>query len=109
MAVAVTLILLDVAGGRVRGTVLGRIALVALAFNPIHLSAPSNMTPFDDALYNIVPMVLIAAGLLTAVAYALMHRARAYNVVWLVALALTCEFKVWGKLKCSLCRAGSGR
>ncbi len=96
MAAAVSLIVLDVIGGRIRGTLIAWIALVTLAFNPVELGFASNLTSWSVQLYYAIPIVLVAVATVSIVLYALQRRIKLYKIVWLVLVCLTCESKIWG-------------
>ena len=54
MAVAVALLVLDVAVGRIRGPLLAWIALVTAAFDPVHLGLASNLMSWTVPLYDAI-------------------------------------------------------
>jgi hypothetical protein len=77
-ALAVSLVLLDVIGGRIRGQLVLWIALVApLAFNP---------SPWTLQLREYVPTALMAIALFIIVRDSLRGRVRWYLVAWLVVV-----------------------
>ena len=90
MALAVGLVMLDVLRGSVRGHVVAWIALVTLAFNPVHWGLYSNWTPWDQQLHNALPIIFLGVALLIIVRDTLRHRLRGYIVAWFVLVALTC-------------------
>jgi len=96
MAAAIGLIVLDVAGGRIRGPMIAWLALVTLAFNPVHGGFASNLTGWSLRLQDVIPFVLFAVGVAAVMLDAVWRRVRLYKVVWVVVAALTCETKLWG-------------
>jgi hypothetical protein len=96
MAVSVALIVLDVAKGQIRGTVLAWIALVTVAFNPVHAGFLSNLTGHTLELYYALPIVVLGIVVATVVFDAVYRRIRVYKLVWIVVVLLTCESKLWG-------------
>ncbi|HVA53841.1 MAG TPA: hypothetical protein VNF05_10060 [Acidimicrobiales bacterium] len=97
MAVSVALIVLDVARGQVRGTVLAWIALVTVAFNPVHAGFLSNMTGHTLELYYALPIVVLGIVAATVVVDAVYRRIRVYKLVWIVVVLVTCESKLYGQ------------
>lgn len=96
MAVAVALLVLDVAVGRIRGPLLAWIALVAAAFDPVHLGFVSNLTSWTVTLYNAIPIALLAAMVVSVAYDAAVRRVHLYKVMWIIVVAVTCESRVWG-------------
>jgi hypothetical protein len=96
MATAVSLIILDVVCGRVRGGVLAWLALDAVAFNPVHLGITSNLTSWSVGLSDAIPIIVIAAVALCVGVDALNHRFRAYKILLLLVIALTSESSLFG-------------
>ncbi|MHB8379047.1 MAG: hypothetical protein ACYDB2_03885 [Acidimicrobiales bacterium] len=96
MAVSVALIVLDVANGRIRGTVLAWIALVTVAFNPVHEGFLSNVTGHTLELYYALPIVVLAMVVATIAFDAAFRRLRVYKVAWIAVVLFTCESKLWG-------------
>ncbi len=96
MAVTVSLLLLDVLSGRIRGPLIAWISLVTLAFNPVHWGLYTNWTPWGRQLFEGLPIAAMAVGA-TAIAIDAVHkRVRVYKVIWLLAVALACEPQFWG-------------
>jgi len=96
MAISVALVVLEVASGHIRGTVLAWLALVSVAFNPVHAGFFSNLTGHTLDLYYATPIVIFALVAVTVMYDAVHHRVRAYKIMWLLLAALTCESKLWG-------------
>ncbi len=96
MAVAVALLVLDVAVGRIRGPLLAWIALVTATFNPVHLGFSSNLTSWTVPLYHAIPIVLLGAMVISAAFDAAVRRVHLYKVMWIIVVALTCESTLWG-------------
>lgn len=96
MAVAVSLVMLDVMGGRLRGYTVAWLALLTVAFNPFHVGFVSNLTSRALPLYNATPIVLLALFVLSVTYDALHRRFRVYKIVWIVVVALTIENRLWG-------------
>lgn len=96
MAVGVALVLLDTMRGHLRGYVVAWIGLVTLAFNPVHWGLYSNWTPWGKQLFEGLPIAAMVFVFLLIIVDAVHHRIRAYKVVWLVLVALTCEPQFWG-------------
>lgn len=96
MAAAVSLVVLDVAVGRIRGSFIAWLALVTLAFNPAKLGFTSNLTSWSEQLYYAIPVLLVALATVSLVVYAVQRRVKLYKIVWLVLVSLTCELKIWG-------------
>jgi len=96
MAVTVTLLVLDVAAGRIRGPLLAWIALVTAAFDPVHLGFVSNLTSWTVTLYNAIPIALFGAMALSVAYDAAVRRFHLYKVAWIIVVAFTCESRIWG-------------
>jgi len=96
MAAAIGLIVLDVAGGRIRGPMIAWLALVTLAFNPVHAGFVSNLTGWSLRLHAVFPIVLFAVAVAAVMLDAVWRRIRLYKVVWVVVAALTGESQIWG-------------
>ena len=97
MAVSVALLVLDDARGQLRGTVLAWIALVTVAFNPVHAGFLSNMTGHTLELYYALPIVVLVTVVASVAFDAVFRRVRVYKLVWIVVVLLTCESKLWGR------------
>ena len=96
MATAVSLIILDVICGQVRGTLLAWLAVDTIAFNPVHLGIAANLTSWSIRLSDAIPIAVIAAFALAVGLDALNHRWRAYKLIALIAVALTSETSMFG-------------
>ena len=97
MAVSVALLMLDVAKGQLRGTMLTWIALVTVAFNPVHAGFLSNLTGHTLELYYALPIVVLAIVVASVAFDAIFRRVRVYKLVWIVVVLLTCESRLWGR------------
>lgn len=96
MATAVSLVLLDIVAGRVRGQTLAWLGLFMAWFNPVHLGLVPNLTSWSVSLSYDIPIALFAIGALCVLIDAAQRRVRLYKIAWLVVLALTRETKLWG-------------
>ncbi len=96
MAISVALIVLEVVRGRVRGTVFAWIAMVTVAFNPVHEGIFSNLTGHTLDLFYAVPIVVYCVVVFAVLYDAWRRRLRVYKVVWLLVAGLTSESKLWG-------------
>lgn len=90
MAAAVSLIVLDVVAGRVRGVLLAWLAVVALAFSPVYLGYQN--TPMSGAL----PFILVTLVLASLLIYTFTKRLKLYETVWFAFAVAVCEFTMWG-------------
>jgi hypothetical protein len=89
MAAGVTLIMLDIAMGRIRGQTIAWLGLTTIAFNPVHWGFYSNITTWSGTLYRAVPYVLIAIGILAIVIDLVHHRFKLYKWMWLAIAIVT--------------------
>jgi hypothetical protein len=89
MALAVSLVVLDVVSGRLRGETVAWIALCTVAFNPVHWGLFSNWTRWDEQLFFAVPLGALLVGLGVVIYDAAHRRVRPYKVIWLVLVATT--------------------
>jgi hypothetical protein len=83
LAVAVCLVLLDVARGRIRGEVIVWIALVSMVYNPLPWHIPADGPSTGIGLYKATAIAVIAVVLIVFARSALRHRIRWYLLVWL--------------------------
>ena len=90
MAVAVSLVLLDVVAGRVRGTMLAWLVIVSLAFSPVFLGYQK--TPMSGS----VPLILVTLVLASLLGYAVTRRLKLYKKIWFAFAVGVCEFTMWG-------------
>ena len=97
MAVSVALIVLDVARGQLRGTVLAWIALVTVAFNPVHAGFLSNLTGHTLELYYALPIVVLGIVVATVVFDAIYGRIRVYKLAWIVIVLVASESRLYGQ------------
>lgn len=96
MAISVALILLEVARGRFRGPVLAWLALVTVAFNPVHEGFFSNLTGHTLNLYYGLPIVVFVAFIAWMAIDAAGGYFRPYKFIWILIVSLTCESRLWG-------------
>ena len=96
MAVAVALLVLDVAVGRIRGPLLAWIALVTAAFDPVRLGLASNLMSWTVPLYDAIPIALLAAMVVPVALDAAVRRVHLYKMMWIIIVASTCESRIWG-------------
>lgn len=96
MAVSVSLIMLEVARGRFRGTVAAWLALVTIAFNPVNAGFFSNLTGRTLNMFWAVPIIVLGFMVLSVVVDALYHRVRIYKLLWIALACITGESKLWG-------------
>jgi len=88
MALSVTLVLLDVVGGRIRGQLVAWLGLLVLAFNPVPWGFNSNGASWGlDARLDL-PLALMVIASLFIASDVLRGRIRWYLVAWLVLVAL---------------------
>jgi hypothetical protein len=88
MALAVLLVLLDVACGRFRGQLVAWLALVTLAYNPVPFNLSVNVTSWDNAVQAASPVVIIGIGLLLVIRDVFHRQFRLYLLAWLVLAVL---------------------
>ncbi len=88
MALAVSLVLLDVVSGRVRGETVAWLAAVTLAFNPIPWGFTSNGGVLGLQAREDLPLIFMTVALLLVVSDVVRHRIRWYLVTWLVLIVL---------------------
>lgn len=88
MALAVSIILLDVVRGHIRGQVVAWLALTTLAFCPIPWGFVSNGQPWGLHAREDLPMVMMVAGVSLIVYHILRGRIRRYLVAWLLLVVL---------------------
>ncbi len=98
MAVAVVLVLADIAMGRIRGSVLAWLGLECLAFNPVHLGFYSNMTSWDRQLHQMLPIVVYAVMALTLLFDVAKRKVIGYKLIWMLVATLAGESQLWGRL-----------
>jgi len=88
MAVAVLLLMLEVACGRIRGEFIAWLGLVALAYNPVSWGLVSNWTPWALPLHLALPFTLTLIALLIVATDLFRKRIRIYLVAWLFLATL---------------------
>jgi len=88
MALAVSLVVLDIVGGRIRGELVAWIALVTLAFSPVPWGFMSNSVAWGLQEREFLPFIMIGIGLAIVVWDARRGRARRYLVAWLTVVVL---------------------
>jgi hypothetical protein len=96
MATAVSLAILDVVCGRIRGRFLAWLALDVVAFIPVHLGITSNLTSWSVQLSDAIPIVILGVIALCVGVDALNRRFRAYKILLLLVIALTSETTLFG-------------
>lgn len=96
MAISIALVLLEVVRGRFRGTVLAWLALVTVAFNPVHEGFFSNLTGHTLDLYDGLPIVVFAVFVAWVAMDAAKGHFRPYKFICIVIVSLTCESRLWG-------------
>ena len=87
LALAVMLVILAIAQGRVRGWLVAWLALVTMAFNPIPPVLAINGRSWGDQAESALPLVFIAVVLLVIAYDAAHRRVRWYLIVWLAIAA----------------------
>ncbi len=88
MALAVSLVLLDVVCGRIRGQLVAWLAVMTLAFNPIPWGLTSNGSWWGLEAREDLPLVFMTVALLLIIADVVRHRIRWYLVTWFVLIVL---------------------
>ncbi len=88
MALAVSLVLLDVVSGRVRGQTVAWLAAGTLAFNPIPWGFTSNGAALGLQAREDLPLVFMTIALLLVISNGVRHRIRWYLVGWLILTVL---------------------
>jgi hypothetical protein len=96
MAAAVALLVLNVARGRMTSGYLAWLALVTLVFNPVHLNFVSNLTSRTVPLYNAIPILILVVAIAWAAYDVVFRRIPWFKLMWILAVMLTCESKLWG-------------
>ena len=89
MAVAVSLILLDVIRGRIRGSLVAWLALVTMAFNPIPWSLGWGGMTERNHLRLLLPLLAIAFAIVLIGVDMARHRIRWYLLGWLAIVLIT--------------------
>jgi hypothetical protein len=87
MALAVSLVVLDVTRGQVRGTVVAWLALVTLVFNPVPYGTSVNAESWGLQVTAAFRIAFMAAALLLIVIDVTQGRIHWYRVAWLVLTA----------------------
>jgi hypothetical protein len=87
MALAVSMILLDICRGRIRGQVVAWFALVALAYNPVPFGFVSNVVNFGLQAHLYLPIAGMLIALLLIAYDAIRGQIRWYLVAWLAVTA----------------------
>jgi hypothetical protein len=90
MAVAVSLIVLDIVSGRLRGTMVAWLVIEALTFSPLYLGYRQSDTE-GTAL-----IVLVTLALLLLLIYVFTLRLPSYKTGWFAYAGAVCEFRIWG-------------
>jgi hypothetical protein len=87
MALAVSLVVLDVCQGRIRGKVVAWLALVTLVYNPAPYGFVSNFVSFGIQSRLYLPVVGMSIALLLIAYEAIRGRVRLYLVAWFAVTA----------------------
>jgi hypothetical protein len=85
LGLAVMLIVLDIVQGRIRGQLVAWLALVTMAFNPIHAIDTTPWWRYHTA--TAIPLICMAVVLVVIARDALRHEVRWYLVAWFVVAA----------------------
>ncbi len=94
LALAVMLVVLDILRGRLRGQLVAWLALVTMAFNPIHLNDTTPEWRYHAA--TAIPLICMAVVLVVIARDALRHRVRWYLVAWFAVAAYAfLRWPVW--------------
>ena len=88
MALAVSLVLLDVVVGRIRGHLVAWLGLLVLAFNPVPWGELSNGQPWGLNVRLYLPITLMVIASLFIASDAIRGRIRWYPVAWLTLVIL---------------------
>jgi hypothetical protein len=83
MAIAVSLLLLDLTRGKIRGQTLSWLAFVTVAFNPVHWGLFSNWTAWEEPLYFAVPDVILAIAIVSVIYDAFHHKWMLYKFAFI--------------------------
>jgi hypothetical protein len=99
MALAVSLVVLDVVGGRIRGKVVVWIGLVTLALDPVPLGFFSNGKPWGAQIHQYLPLAFMVVSLVMIVADLLRGRFRWYLVAsFLLVVMVFANFPPWANV-----------
>jgi hypothetical protein len=90
MAAAVSLIVLDVISGRLRGAMVAWLAVGALTFSPFYLGYQRSHAG------SAILFVLVTLALLSLLTYVVVLRLPAHETGWFIYAAAVFEFRVWG-------------
>ena len=88
MALAVSLLLLDVIGGRIRGQLVAWLGLLTLAFDPVPWGVLSNGQPWGLDVRLYLPLAFMAIAVLFIASDFIRGRIRWYVVAWLTVAIL---------------------
>jgi hypothetical protein len=89
MALAVSLVVLDVVRGRIRSYLLAWLALVTLAFNPVPVGVASRVLPWSIQLRDLLPASIFALAVWLVLRDVLRDRYQRYLAILLVSVVLT--------------------
>lgn len=96
MATSVVLVILSIVSGGIHTRLWLWIALVTVAFNPVHLGFVSNLTPWTVDFDYAIPIAVFAVVAASFLLNAWRGSWRIDTFLWLGLVALTCESKLWG-------------
>lgn len=96
MATAVSLVILEVVTGQLRGSTFAWLALLTVALNPVHEGFVSNLTSWSLDLYEAIPIVLFVLMCGWVLYDAKNRHFRAYKFAWILIVLLTSESRLWG-------------
>ena len=88
MALAVSLVLVDVVSGRIRGQLVAWLGLLTLAFNPLPWGFSSNAEPWFFSVHVRFPLVFMVIGTFVIASDVIRGRVRWYPVAWLIVVVV---------------------
>jgi hypothetical protein len=95
MAATVLLVLLEVIRGRIRGIVVGWLALMTLAFDPFPLGYLSNGVGWSTRAREVLPNYFLVIAVIVFAFGIVRHRIRWSIVAWIVVVAATSLTLPW--------------
>jgi hypothetical protein len=95
MAASVLLVLLEVIQGRIRGGVVGWLALMTLAFDPFPPGYLSNGVSWSTRAREVLPNYFLVIAILVFVLGVVRHRVRWSIVAWIALVAATLLTLPW--------------
>ncbi|MHB2027465.1 MAG: hypothetical protein ACYCPT_01440 [Acidimicrobiales bacterium] len=96
IAVAVALVVLDVARGQLRGYVLAWLSLTSLAFYPLPFGIYLAGRSLPTLIFQVMPLFVIIVVVAVALRTIRRHHIPWYLLAWLVVVLLTCVPSLWG-------------